>query len=40
MTLQAIFTISFFGVIGLGIFMFFLLAIAETICQYKIRRTN
>ena len=35
MTMQVIFTIGLLGVIGLGVFMFFLLGIIETICEYK-----
>lgn len=37
MTAPELFTIGFFGVLGLGVFMFFLLGIVETIYGYRAR---
>lgn len=38
MTASELFTVGFFGVLGLGVFMFFLWGIIETICGYKAGR--
>ena len=38
MTVQEIFTIGMFSVVGLGVFMFFLWGIIQTICDYKENR--
>ena len=38
MTVAEIFTVGFFGVIGLAVFMFFLLVIIETCYGYKFKK--
>ncbi len=35
MTKEIVFIVCFFGVVGIGVFMFFLLGIIGDICNYK-----
>lgn len=39
MEVAEIFTLGFFGIIGLAIFMFFLLGIVDTIC-HRVKKSN